>query len=58
MTEWGKGQEKQKTEQCKKLVHACGQKHFAIDEMKRDSYICSIHLISNQGSIGEYLFLF
>ena len=53
MTEWEKGQEKQKTEKCRKWVYACGRKDFTVDDVKKDTYICSIHFIGNNGPTDE-----
>ena len=46
MTEWGKRQQKSKTEIAKRWIHAsCGRKHFTLKQITKYSYICSLHFI-------------
>ena len=53
MTEWEKGKEVEKTEKCKRWVHACGRQDFSIEKVKKDTYICSLHFIGQHGPTAE-----
>ena len=48
----GKQQEKQKTEKCKRWVHACGRRDFILSQIKKDTYICSIHFVGENEPTG------
>ena len=54
MTEWEKGQQNRKTDKCRKWVDACGRKDFTVDNVKKDTYMCSIHFIGNHGPTEQY----
>ncbi|XP_065677354.1 uncharacterized protein LOC136092745 [Hydra vulgaris] len=51
--EWMPNSEKEKqniqTELCKKWIHACGRKSFNINNIKKDTYICSLHFFESKG---------
>lgn len=53
MTDWEKNQQNEKTQKCKKWVHACGRPDFTINKVKRDTYICSLHFIGKNGPTEE-----
>ena len=54
MTNWQKEQEKMKTEKAKRWLHACGRKNFShTSDIKKDSYICSLHFIGENGPTDE-----
>ena len=42
MTEWEKNREKEKTLKCQRWVIACGRKGFTTNNVRKDTYICSI----------------
>ena len=50
MTEWQKHQEQLKTEKSKIWLHACGRQEFNdVSQIKKDTYICSLHFIGGNG---------
>ncbi|XP_048590544.1 uncharacterized protein LOC116602246 [Nematostella vectensis] len=49
MTDWQKQQETQKTEKCKRWIHACGRKSFTLSHIKKYTYICSLHFVGGNG---------
>lgn len=53
MTDWEKRREQEKTEKCKRWVHACGRQDFSIEKVKKDTYICSLHFIGQHGPTAE-----
>ena len=54
MTKWEINQEKTKTQKCKKWLHACGRPaDFNMQKVTKDTYICSLHFVGNQGPTEE-----
>ena len=53
MTDWEKQQIKQATEKCMRWVHCCGRKNFTINNITKDTYICSLHFVGNNGPTEE-----
>ena len=51
MREWERGEQKRKTEKCRKCDHACGRKDFTVDNAKKDTCIGSIHFIGSHGPL-------
>ena len=49
MEEWKIKEMNLKTEKCKKWVHACGRPNFTIKGVTRNTYICSLHFIGENG---------
>lgn len=51
--------ERQKNEKCKRWIHACGRptsgpNAFTIQNINKDTYICSRHFIGNNGPTDEH----
>ena len=53
MTEWEKNKQNELTEKAKKWVHACHRKGFAIGNITKDTYICSLPFVGGNGTIEE-----
>ena len=49
MTHLEKQKEIDKTNKCKRWVHACGRKNFTVKDVKKDTYICSRHFVESSG---------
>ena len=44
-----------KTEKAKRWLHACGKKDFdRIEQIKKDTYICSLHFVGHEGPSEEH----
>ena len=41
-------------EKCKQWVQNCGRKYFTIDNVKMDTYICSLHFVGGKGPTDEH----
>ena len=55
LTEWEKKRELEKTEKAKICLHACGRKDFcSLSDVKKDTYICSIHFYGGQGTTEDH----
>ena len=54
MTEWEKNRGKEKTLKCQRWVIACGRKGFTTNNVKKDTYICSIHFEGGKGPTMKY----
>ena len=41
-------------EKCKRWVQNCGRKYFTIDNVTKDTYICSLHFVGGNGPTDEH----
>ena len=41
-------------EKCKRWIQMCGRKYFTIHDVKKDTYICSLHFIGGKGPTDEH----
>ncbi|XP_077865468.1 uncharacterized protein LOC144352035, partial [Saccoglossus kowalevskii] len=41
-------------DKCKTWVHACGRQDFSVESIKKDTYICSKHFVSENGPSDEH----
>lgn len=54
MTNWEKQREGERTEKCKRWVHACGRRDFSkLCQVKKDTYICSLHFVGENGPTDD-----
>ena len=53
MTEWEKGQAMLKTEKAKRWVHACGRTKFTLNNITKDTFICSLHFVGGKGPTDD-----
>ena len=54
MFEWEKQRENERTEEAKRWQHSCGRKDFySLDQIKKDTYICTQHFIGRKGPTAE-----
>ena len=49
MTQWEKNRQSERTERAKQWIHACGRKDFGIENITKDTYICSNHFVGGSG---------
>ena len=55
MSDWERQQNLKKTEKAKRWLHACGRKDFnRIEQIKKDTYICSLHFVGQKGPTEEH----
>ena len=54
MTQLQRNMESEKTEKCKRWIHACGRENFTISNVKKDTYICSQHFEDPSGPTAEH----
>ena len=45
------GQMKERNDKCKRWAHACGRPGFGVSNVKKDTYICSLHFIGGKGNV-------
>ena len=41
-------------EKCQKWIYACGRQGFSVDNIKKDTYICSLHFVDKKGPTDEH----
>ena len=41
-------------EKCLRWVQRCGRKHFTINNVNKDTYICSLHFVGGKGPTAEH----
>lgn len=49
MTQWEKNRQSGRTERAKQWIRACGRKDFGIENITKDTYICSNHFVGGSG---------
>ena len=55
MSDWERQQNLKKTEKVKRLLHSCRRKGFNnIQQIKTDTYICSLHFVCKKGPTEEH----
>ena len=55
MSDWERQQNLKKIEKAKRWLHACGRKDFNhIEQIKKDTYICSLHFVGQKGPTEEH----
>ena len=55
MSDWERQQNLKKAEKAKRWLHACGKKDFnCIEQIKKDTYICSLHFAGQKGPTEEH----
>ena len=55
MSDWEKQQNLKKTEKAKRWLHTCGRKDSnRIEQIKEDTYICSLHFVGQKGPTEEH----
>ena len=55
ISDWERQQGFKKTEKAKRWLHACGRKNLnRIEQIKKDTYICSLHCVDKKGPTEEH----
>ena len=54
MTKWQIEQGILKTEKAKRWIHLCGRNGFTMNNIKKDTHICSLHFVGENGPTPEY----
>ena len=55
MTQWEREQARLKTEKAKCWQYLCGRQDFSkLSQIKKDTYICSLHFVGSQGTGTDF----
>lgn len=54
MTDWEKNRETERTLKSTRWAQACGRNNFTVEQVNRNTYICSLHFVGGKGPTEEH----